>query len=455
MKHEIKTNPYWRILDFSSSCNFKEESLDHLIEMLFSGALGPNDLICPPDQSQYVTLKFCQEFTEKLHETGKTFFESMTEDKWRTTFEGVFINKRLFFKNSGEPFAEKYNARKNNLLNHVLTPLKSLLFHDEEILTLVEAMTFSSRVRKIMNFLPSFFFSVPVVMIITDRRIFQIPTNYSSSLEMIVLYAEVNHFHFSSSGHNTFQMVLSNPQSKKWKWYGIDGIDYSHLKLIIPGLLHEYDTIKADKQYRKLHGKRELLFKFNLPLYRRKTLFIKKRFQTVFITLFILIILILSITNCLILKLFFPDSTAIIFHNAHLKVMLAMDYLFPIFVFSLVVSSLLASGFIVLLALFFSHRIGGPLYRFEMVLKKLNEGDLTQKVFLRKKDQLQEIAENFNSTLLSLRNKIQSVDEEIKNLEQSFTSEDKNVFDTRLQKTKLILKQIDVHFENNPGEMNE
>jgi len=55
--------------------------------------------------------------------------------------------------------------------------------------------------------------------------------------------------------------------------------------------------------------------------------------------------------------------------------------------------------FIVLIAfssIFVSHRIAGPIYRFEQSAKTIAEGDLSLRIHLRKGDELHELAECFN-----------------------------------------------------------
>jgi len=58
------------------------------------------------------------------------------------------------------------------------------------------------------------------------------------------------------------------------------------------------------------------------------------------------------------------------------------------------------------LALFFSHYIAGPIYRFEKTLEQMRDGNLNVHVRLRKHDELQEVADVFNQALASLRHKI-------------------------------------------------
>ncbi len=55
---------------------------------------------------------------------------------------------------------------------------------------------------------------------------------------------------------------------------------------------------------------------------------------------------------------------------------------------------------------FLSHKIAGPLFRFQRVLNDLSEGDLTVRCKLRKYDEAQPVAEAFNQALESLNQHI-------------------------------------------------
>lgn len=58
-------------------------------------------------------------------------------------------------------------------------------------------------------------------------------------------------------------------------------------------------------------------------------------------------------------------------------------------------------------AIYFSHRIAGPIYRLEKdILHMVAEADLTQQFRLRKNDELQELADALNSMVANLRAKL-------------------------------------------------
>ena len=58
------------------------------------------------------------------------------------------------------------------------------------------------------------------------------------------------------------------------------------------------------------------------------------------------------------------------------------------------------------LALFFSHYLAGPLYRFERTLDDMRGGNLTGHIKLRRFDELQDTAQTFNQALAGLRSKV-------------------------------------------------
>jgi methyl-accepting chemotaxis protein len=62
---------------------------------------------------------------------------------------------------------------------------------------------------------------------------------------------------------------------------------------------------------------------------------------------------------------------------------------------------------ITILAALISHRIAGPLFRFEQSARLLGEGDLTHRVALRSGDELTEMQRAFNEMAAQLQTKVQ------------------------------------------------
>jgi signal transduction histidine kinase len=61
---------------------------------------------------------------------------------------------------------------------------------------------------------------------------------------------------------------------------------------------------------------------------------------------------------------------------------------------------------IVLLTVFFSHKVAGPVYRFEKVCHNMIAGDYSDEIHLRKGDEMQNLSLLFNEVLLKTRERL-------------------------------------------------
>ncbi len=64
---------------------------------------------------------------------------------------------------------------------------------------------------------------------------------------------------------------------------------------------------------------------------------------------------------------------------------------------------------IVLLTIFFSHKLAGPIYRFERVCHEIIGGNYDQKINLRKGDEMQNLAKLFNEAVLMTRQRLEEI----------------------------------------------
>jgi methyl-accepting chemotaxis protein len=67
----------------------------------------------------------------------------------------------------------------------------------------------------------------------------------------------------------------------------------------------------------------------------------------------------------------------------------------------------------IVVTLLISHKIAGPLFRFQKELKQIGEGNLTQIISLRDKDQITAIADSLNQMRANLHDKILTIKEEL------------------------------------------
>lgn len=91
------------------------------------------------------------------------------------------------------------------------------------------------------------------------------------------------------------------------------------------------------------------------------------------------------------------------FKQFHIQARSFLDLLLPAIIIALAIGIIMAF----IMALFFPHRIAGPLYRMERELKeRVGEGDLTVKFSLRKGDEVGDLADALNIMIEKLKLKI-------------------------------------------------
>ncbi|MBI9088594.1 MAG: methyl-accepting chemotaxis protein [Desulfobacterium sp.] len=154
--------------------------------------------------------------------------------------------------------------------------------------------------------------------------------------------------------------------------------------------------------------------KKNHPI--RKQYYINKSFQTRFIIYFFFI-LILGGAISIGLTLFntqgtltssFIDSKLVI-RNTSLAIMPSVIYTH---LFTTAVVGIIS----IIVTLLFSHKIAGPMYRFEKDIDRISKGDLKNRVTIRQGDQLQGVETALNAMIHSLNMKLVSIKTDIETL---------------------------------------
>jgi len=157
---------------------------------------------------------------------------------------------------------------------------------------------------------------------------------------------------------------------------------------------------------------------------RRKNYFIKKNFQVNFISKFLILILLEAV---LIVGLFMRVSNNTLttgYFDSVLTIERTPDFFFvPIILIMLIVAiGIGIAGMIVFIML--SHRIAGPLYRFEKDIMEVGSGDLTKRINLRKTDQLAELKESLNIFIDSLDQKMSRIKNNLAELKELVSKKD-------------------------------
>ncbi len=143
---------------------------------------------------------------------------------------------------------------------------------------------------------------------------------------------------------------------------------------------------------------------------RRHRVFIKPGFQfRLTLILILVVIIVANIVGALVYGLSIDKLESKLVVEAKLPIdttQLGQALLPGVIIAELI--SILITAFI---CIFVTHTIAGPVYRMERVARSIGEGDLTNFIKLRPKDELKDLADSMNEMTMGLRNKVTSLKE--------------------------------------------
>ena len=125
---------------------------------------------------------------------------------------------------------------------------------------------------------------------------------------------------------------------------------------------------------------------------KRRNYFIDKQFQTKFIVKFCLINIVASLLIGLLIYLLNRQTNTVAFENLKVVVKSTADFIQSIVLMVIVIVTFFVAIATIVIALFTSHRISGPLYRLTVELEKMRAKDLSHPIHIRASDQLQRFA---------------------------------------------------------------
>jgi signal transduction histidine kinase len=138
--------------------------------------------------------------------------------------------------------------------------------------------------------------------------------------------------------------------------------------------------------------------------FQRKTILIKKHLQYRYMALIFTSVLLAFIVVGL--DMLWTVSKVVTEHPMMQPLLDEMSAMVPVFGIKI----LLYLGIVLIVSVVVSHRMAGPVFKFEKSCATVAEGDLTHRVYLRKGDQLTELQDQFN-------NMMGAVDEAVKEYE--------------------------------------
>lgn len=165
--------------------------------------------------------------------------------------------------------------------------------------------------------------------------------------------------------------------------------------------------------------KKEMTVFQNKRSYKRSSYCIKKEFQFKFILRFCLLVLIGAIISTGLLFLFSQGTLTSSFQQSRLIIKNTALAILPSVVYTNLITLALITLATIIVTLFVSHKVAGPMFRFEKELKAIGEGNLTKKIMLRKKDQIKDMADCLNNMVASLHEKILDIQTAVEHIRNS------------------------------------
>ncbi len=128
--------------------------------------------------------------------------------------------------------------------------------------------------------------------------------------------------------------------------------------------------------------------------FKRRTIFIKKKLQLRYMALIILSVL----SGLLIMAYELTFTLHDLFDQYPVLLQPLYDH-FPAIAYSFIYKLLIYIVFVILISAILSHKMAGPVYRFEQTCKEVAKGDFSKRVHLRQGDQLLELQDEFNKMM--------------------------------------------------------
>jgi methyl-accepting chemotaxis protein len=175
---------------------------------------------------------------------------------------------------------------------------------------------------------------------------------------------------------------------------------------------------------------------------KRKQVYINKGFQTRFIVKFFLI-LILSGAISVGLTLFNTQGTLTTsFENSKLVIQNTSLAIMPSVLYTTLITTAVISLLVIMVTLLVSHKIAGPMFRFEKDIDRIATGDLSSRIRTRKGDQFQELATSLNNMINSLNKNLEAVKQEV-----DLIAQNKDFPQEVLDEINQLNKKIDSRFK--------
>ncbi|MBU2648454.1 methyl-accepting chemotaxis protein [bacterium] len=140
--------------------------------------------------------------------------------------------------------------------------------------------------------------------------------------------------------------------------------------------------------------------------FKRKKVFINKEMQGRYIFKIFVIFMLSAVVFTLFLGLITSNTQTMVYDNYQLKLGSTPLILWKKVIVSNWLFIVVGGVILVVVSVYLTHRIAGPIFRFEKCINNMMAGNLNDKIYLRGKDEAKELSLMFNDFNLQLSEQI-------------------------------------------------
>jgi len=149
---------------------------------------------------------------------------------------------------------------------------------------------------------------------------------------------------------------------------------------------------------------------------RRRNYYINKKFQRNFIIKFCSLVALGSLLSAVIIYMMSKATVTTTFENSRLTIKTTADFILPTVLLSGAVVIVVIGIATIIVTLFTSHRIAGPLYRMDKDVQEVAAGNLAKRFNLRQGDEIRPLAASLDMMAGRLRADIAEAKEALSEL---------------------------------------
>lgn len=142
---------------------------------------------------------------------------------------------------------------------------------------------------------------------------------------------------------------------------------------------------------------------------RRRNYYIKKEFQRNFILKFCALVILGGLISGAIVYVMSSSTVTTTFENSRLTIKSTADFILPALLLSSAIAVALIGIATIVITLFTSHKIAGPLYRMEKDVNEVAAGNLGMNFHLRSTDELKPLAVSLDMMVHQLKARVESI----------------------------------------------